>query len=524
MALVICSRMVRAFLQYACSVEWRARWFFLKEKATRHPAFALQQLEKRYRPLTIRVKLTLWYLLATFAAVLLFGLFSCGVLNYSLLKEKKTHLLGREERLIRLIEGNRAKNIPAPLEQQLRDYALVTHEGNLFLLRRADGSVFFAAGSRNDRWQVPATDGCRTLHYVVLTIDGGPTMVQCHQILLDGLPLQLNLGSSLDEEMDILHGYLVALLFVLPVLLLLSSLCGYFLSRRAMGPVERLTRAALEIGIGNLSARVPVPAPQDEVRQLAEAWNQLLDRLEAAVNRLSQFSADVSHDLRTSITIMLATAELALQREQSEQECRETLKRIVEECCTAASLLDALLSVVRSKNFVHEASFERLDLNVLVLNSCRRVEDLAESKEILLDWSLCADPVWIDGNALLLNRLLGIFLDNALKYTPAQGEIRVEVFVRNTQSGIRVRDTGVGIAPPQQEKIFERFYQADLRERRTRGGNGLGLSIARWIAEAHQATISLESAPQAGSCFEILFPDPGERNATVKEYAENAQV
>jgi signal transduction histidine kinase len=477
------------------------------------------------KQLPIRAKLTLWYLLATFAAVVLFGLISCGVLYYALLKEKKTHLLGREERLVRLIEDNRAKNISMPLVPQLRNYALVTHEGNLFLLRREDGSVFFAAAPGNDRWQqVPAADGCRELHYAVLRLHNGLTMVQCHRIQLDGMALQLNVGSSLDEEMEILHSYLVALLFVLPVLLLLSSLCGYFLSRRAMGPVERLTRAALEIGIGELSARVPVPAPRDEVRQLAEAWNQLLERLEAAVNRLSQFSADVSHDLRTSITIMLATTELALQREQSEQESRETLKRIVEECCTAATLLDALLSVVRSKNFIHEASFERLDLNVLVLNSCRRVEDLAESKEVLLDWGLCADPVWIDGNALLLNRLLGIFLDNALKYTPAQGEIRAEVFVRNALPGIRVRDTGVGIALPQQEKIFERFYQADLRERQPRGGNGLGLSIARWIAEAHQATIRLESAPQAGSCFEILFPEPAERKVAAKEYAEPVQT
>jgi signal transduction histidine kinase len=118
-----------------------------------------------------------------------------------------------------------------------------------------------------------------------------------------------------------------------------------------MEPVDRLTRAALSIGIGNLSARVPVPAAKDEVRQLAEAWNQLLGRLEAAVSRLSQFSADVSHDLRTSITIMLATAELALNRRRTEGEYRDDLSRIVTECCMAATLLDALLSVVQSKIF-----------------------------------------------------------------------------------------------------------------------------------------------------------------------------
>lgn len=456
--------------------------------------------------LSIRARLTLWYLLVVFAATVLFGVISYGVLHFALFQEKKTHLVGREDRLIRLLEQNRGLQAAPSLEEQLRNYALATHEGNMFQLRRMDGSVLFPLDAREADWKFVDAAGCAQRQFAVVAIGGVPAMVMCHQIQLQGQGVRLYQGGSLNEEMDILRIYRNALLFLLPGLLILSFFCGYFLSRRAMEPVDRMTKAALAMGVGNLSARIPVPAARDEVRQLAEAWNQLLGRLEAAVSRLSQFSADVSHDLRTSITVILATAQLALAHENTEEQYRDDLSRIANECCSAATLLDALLSIVRSKNFIHEVTFRPIDLCDLVLSSCRRVEDLAESKAILLDWSLPAHPVMIEGDELLLGRLLGILLDNAIKFTPDSGEVRVEVFNDGVEAGVLVRDTGIGIAPGEQRQIFERYYQADLRERKTQPGCGLGLSIARWIADAHRAEITLDSVPEQGSTFRVTFP------------------
>lgn len=463
--------------------------------------------------LSIRAKLTLWYLLATFAGMVLFGIISYGVLHYVLLEEKKTHLMGREDRLLRLLEENRTQKIATSLQEQLSNYALVTHEGNMFQLRGSDGSLLFPAESRDAAWAIPGSSGCRERRFQIVQLGGSAAMVMCHEITLRDRTVRLFQGGSLSEEMDVLRIYRNALFFLLPGLLILSSFCGYFLSRRAMGPVDRLTRAALGIGIGDLSARVPVPAARDEVQQLAEAWNLLLGRLEAAVARLSQFSADVSHDLRTSITIILATAQLALNRNGTESDHRDDLNRIVTECCMAATLLDALLSLVQSTNFMHEVTFKRIDLSALVLNGCRRVEDLAESNDILLDWEFPDEPVSIEGDELLVSRLLGILLDNAIKYTPEGGEIHAEVFMRDDAAGIMVRDTGIGISAEAQEKIFERFYQVDLRERRTQAGCGLGLSIARWIADAHRATITVSSKQKQGTVFTVSFPRTREKQA-----------
>jgi heavy metal sensor kinase len=455
--------------------------------------------------LSVRAKLTLWYLLVTFAGALLFGVTSYGVLHYALLQEKKTHLLGREERLLRLVEENKAEHIGLSLNEQLSNYALVTHEGNLFQLNNLDGSVMFPVGATGKAWAFPDKAQCVERKFRLMALDGVPVMAMCHAIEIDGMSVHLYLGGSLEEEFDILRIYRNALLFLLPGLLILSSFCGYFLSRRAMDPVDRMTKAAIGIGIGNLSARLPVPAAKDEVQQLAEAWNQLLGRLEAAVSRLSDFSADVSHDLRTSITVMLATAQLSLNRHHTEQEYRDDLNRIVTECRSASTLLDALLSLARSDNFIHEVSFQRIELGELVVNGCRRIEDLAESGGILLDWTLPAEAVFIEGDKLLLQRLLGILLDNAIRYTPEHGEIHAEVTTGPGEAVVTVRDTGIGMTRDVREQIFDRYYQAELRERKSNAGCGLGLSIARWIAEAHRAEITVTSAPLEGSVFKIRF-------------------
>jgi signal transduction histidine kinase len=147
----------------------------------------------------------------------------------------------------------------------------------------------------------------------------------CHMILFDGRIVRLHIGGSLEEEAYVLRTYRNALFLLMPGLLILSSVSGYFLSRHALKPVDRVTRAALGIRIGNLSQRLPGPLAKDEIQDLAAAWNQLLARLEAAVSRLSQFSADASHDLRTSITVMLATAQLSLHRHRSEEKYRDAL-------------------------------------------------------------------------------------------------------------------------------------------------------------------------------------------------------
>lgn len=459
------------------------------------------------RPLSIRVKLTLWYFGATCVALCLFGVFSYGALRFALLHLKKDNLMRREQRLLAYLAENRSRQLPTPLNGQLQNYVVIAHEGNLFEMRDPGGSILFPAGrSGSSNWPPAFRSNCANPEFAGGTDGGEPIEAMCHAAVIDSRPVLLLFGGSLADDIYVLRTYTEALLALLPALMCLAAFIGFHLGKRAMGPVDRMTRAALDIGIGNLSARLPEPAAHDELWSLAVAWNQLLDRLEKAVLRLSRFSADASHDLRTSITVMLATAELSLRSERSSAEMRDALSRIVSECRTACTLLDALLSVSRSDNFAHEVALRRINAAELVVAACRRVEDLAESNGILLDWKLPEEDLWLEGDELLLQRLLGILLDNAIKYTPERGEISVELTRDDRGIVLAVRDTGVGISQTVQQQIFQRYYQGDLRERKNQAGNGLGLSIARWIAEAHRAQLRVESIPALGSTFEVRFP------------------
>jgi signal transduction histidine kinase len=447
-----------------------------------------------------------WYLLVTFAGWLLFGFLSYGALRFALFQGKKSHLRGREQRLIQFLEENKADRTPLSLPEQLRNYAVVTHEGNLFEIRNPAGGLIFPLDVNSADLITPVQRDCTQEAFFFQSLENQPAMVMCHLARLNGSSMRLYIGGSLSEELYILRVYRSALLLLMPGLLGLSALSGYLLSRHALKPVDRMTKAAVNIGIGNLSARLPLSPAKDEIQHLAVAWNQLLARLETAVLSLSKFSEDVSHDLRTSITVMLATAQLSLNQRHTEERYREDLNRIVMECRTASTLLDALLSLSRSNTFSHEVELERINICELVVQGCRRVEGLADSGEIMLDWNLPDEALYIYGNELLLQRLLGILLDNAIKFTPVHGEIEATVSRAVNEIVVTIRDTGIGMNEDVQQRVFERYYQADLRERETQTGNGLGLAIARWIAAAHQAELRVESIPLNGSTFQIRFP------------------
>lgn len=448
----------------------------------------------------------LLYFAVTCTGMVFFGFMSYEALRYALIEGKKTHLEGRENRLDQLIRENKSKGTTDTLEEQLSNYALVTHEGNLFRIHNLDGSYLFPSKGIPQDWTISKQEDCVRREFTVTELGGVPLLVMCHQIDLNGTTVLLHIGGALDEEASMLRRYRDALFLLLPVVLLLSSIGGYFLSRFALRPVDRMTRAAVGIGVGNLSQRLPVPAAKDEIQTLALAWNQLLSRLEGAVLRLSRFSADASHDLRTSITVMLATAQLSLRRGATIEEYRDDLEKIVTECRTASTMLDALLTLAQSDNFLHEMQLKKVNLCDLVVNGCRRVEDLAESNGIMLDWRLPRENVHIDGDELLLQRLLGILLENAIRYTPAEGEISAEVSANEKEASVIVRDSGVGMSEEVRKKVFDRFYQADLRERTSSAGNGLGLSIGKWIADAHGAKLTIDSTPTLGSVFQIHFP------------------
>jgi heavy metal sensor kinase len=292
----------------------------------------------------------------------------------------------------------------------------------------------------------------------------------------------------------------------LPLLVFLASLLGYWLSGRSLAPVNRIIETAGSIGVQSLSRRMEVPKARDELRRLTETLNAMLERIETSVKRITQFTADASHDLRTPVAVVRATAEITLRRPRTAEEYREALSRILETSIETSELLENLLTLARADAGVAAMDMRLVDLGTYVRKAKERAVVLCADKTLSFTARMPADPVWVRADAIAIDRLLLILVDNAVKYTPAGGRCEIELAQDRGQADITVRDTGIGISEGDLPSIFERFVRVDRARSRETPGAGLGLAIARWITEMHGGTIAVESTMGSGSVFRVRLP------------------
>jgi len=292
----------------------------------------------------------------------------------------------------------------------------------------------------------------------------------------------------------------------LPLLVIFASLAGYWLSGRALAPVNEIIRTARGVGVQNLSSRLAVPPANDELHRLSETLNDMLARIEASVQRITQFTADASHDLRTPVALIRASAELALRRSRTEDEYRETLSRILATSEETTHLIENLLTLARADAGAAELHFNTIDLVPHVEKVAAEAAVLAAGKSIEIQKELPAAPIEISADGLAIERLLLIVLENAVKYTPPGETVALSLSNGSGHARIEVRDNGIGIGEKDLPHIFERFYRADHSRSRETGGSGLGLAIAKWIVDMHHGTIEAHSEPGRGSRFCISLP------------------
>jgi heavy metal sensor kinase len=283
-------------------------------------------------------------------------------------------------------------------------------------------------------------------------------------------------------------------------------LLGYWLSGRALAPVNRIIESAEQIGLPNLSQRLDVPKAADELQRLTITLNAMLERIESSVKRVRQFTANASHDLRTPLSLIRTHAELALRRSRSAPEYRESLARILTVSEETTQLVEALLTLARADAAATHLHFTDMDLSPVLLKISQHVSVLAHSKGLSFSPELSGDQLPLHGDSAAIERLLLAILENAIKYTPNGGVVRLRSSIVADRIVIEVEDTGVGISAEDLPRIFDRFYRADQARSREIQGSGLGLSIARWIAEIHKGQIEVASTIGVGSLFRIVLP------------------
>ncbi len=291
-----------------------------------------------------------------------------------------------------------------------------------------------------------------------------------------------------------------------PILLGLGTLGAFWITRRALAPVDRITTDARLISASNLSGRLAVPRAADELRRLSETLNQMLDRIEASFKSIRQFTADASHELRAPMTLIQAAADFSLRRDRPKEELREAMERILKESKRTTALVDDLLLIARSDSDPQAFEHNPLDLAALLQDASAQARTLAEPKHITVISQIVSHPVVIAGDELAVRRLFMALIDNAVKYTPANGTVSIELRVEDVQAVVTVRDTGIGIGKEDLPRVFDRFWRADKVRSRDEGGTGLGLAIAKGITERHAGTIRVDSEPGQGSTFTVRLP------------------
>jgi signal transduction histidine kinase len=244
----------------------------------------------------------------------------------------------------------------------------------------------------------------------------------------------------------------------------------------------------------------------DEIQQLAETWNNMLARLEISVARMSQFTSDASHELRTPIALIRSTAEIALRRPRPEHEYREALVQIQTESERMTQLVSDLLFLARADDHAISAEMTGLDLRGPVREACAEIAPFAAAQGKELKFDDYPESLPVMGHPSSLRRLLFAILENAIKYTAPGGKITVDMKPAPGVTRVNVRDNGMGIPPSALPHIFERFFRADPSRNRTSGGYGLGLAIAQTIARQHHGLIEVQSKVGDGSAFSVTLP------------------
>jgi two-component system, OmpR family, heavy metal sensor histidine kinase CusS len=454
---------------------------------------------------SLRVRVCILYILFSVATMVGLGGFSYWYLDRALASSRVHTMEAREDRLVQFVNAWPESGAQVPLIQKLQQLTLAIASTDIIQLYDLNGKLIYSSPGPNDLKVLWPNKDCFERCYGLVHQNGHPIRTLDHVVTLDGQRYRLSLSGRIDEHFDVLNAIRNSYFLVCPLMLLLSVGGGFILSGRALEPINRITVEARNIGIQELKRRIPVPDTGDELQVLAITWNQLLARLEAAVDRLTQFTSDISHDLSTTITIMMTTAGLALSRDRSPEEYRAALHNINIECEATTQLLDMLLAIARADLVHQKIEWKSINLSDLVTEVSQQFQPRAILKEHSISLQV-EDGIWTNGDLSLLRRMISILLDNAIKYTPEGGSITVSLARFHEVFHLRVSDTGIGIPEHAIPRIFDRFYRVE--ESRTENGesNGLGLAIAKWVVEAHRSTIDVISKPGKGSTFTVSIP------------------
>jgi heavy metal sensor kinase len=454
--------------------------------------------------LPIRLRLTAWYFAVLAVVLSAFGVSAYLEMRHSIHKTVDEELQIRAEGVHQLIRRTIERGAEDDLQEGLREHTELRQGGALLQVSDEQGNWLYRSPIMSDYGvSRPSTIPRRAVDFRGKDV---PLRIWSRRVSVGGQSYLIQTAFEMDDFYEALHDFALLLFISIPLLLLCAAAGGYWISTRALAPVDQITQTARTISAQNLSSRLVVPKTRDELQRLSETLNGMLERLEAAFKKITQFTADASHELRTPVAVMRTRAELSLRKARSAEEYREVITEVLAELEKTTGLIEQLMFLARADSGAEKLHFAATNVAEVLREACHQGSALAEAKQIAFQEQISGDSMWIQADASSLRRLFLILIDNAVKYTPASGQIEVSLQRNDGYAVAEVRDTGIGIAEADLPNVFERFYRADKARTRESGGVGLGLSIGRWITEVHAGTIEVRSSPGRGSIFQIRLP------------------
>jgi heavy metal sensor kinase len=454
---------------------------------------------------TIRVRLTLLYF-AVLALSFVAFFWICDVGFQHSIETTVNEASRTNVELIKRLVTDKAAEGDAAVSRELEDLAKLWASGALFQVADSDGHWLYRSKQFLNEHPALPSASAQGMLFVTTNLDSNQYRVALERTEAQGKVFEIHAAVPTEPFDQALDRFRVTEKEALPLVVSIATLLGYWLSGRSLAPVNRIIRTAEQIGVENLSRRLEVPRPRDELRRLTETLNAMLGRIETSFRRITQFTADASHDLRTPVAVIRTTAEIALRKNRSDEEYREALSRILDTSIETSGLLENLLMLARADAGAAGLEMHPLDLGSHVRKAQERGEILAATKSLSFTSQVPDDAVMVRADAIAIDRLLLILVDNAVKYTPSGGCCEIALTTSETEAHISVKDTGVGIEAAELESIFERFHRADKVRSRETAGSGLGLAIARCIASVHGGSITAESTTGTGSVFHVRLP------------------
>ncbi len=456
--------------------------------------------------LSIGLRLTLWYLAIFFVGELIFGTGMWFILRKNLFDIADASLEGQAADLQTFFVARPSESL-AQLQKEISEDYQIERSEDYVQISAADGNFIYRSRFllENPLPQI-SVNHLDKPNYQNRRLGRNPFRILSERVEVGGRVFVVQIAASLDEEIETLDAFRGYLLMFAPLLLLGASGGGYWLSRRALAPVDALARTARTISGNNLSSRLEQLNTGDELQRLSDTLNEMLGRIESAFLRITEFTADASHELRTPIALIHTEAELALRRSRNEAEYRETLQHILYEAERMGILLEQLLALARADSGREALELRPIDLLATWRESAAKWKQVAALRSLQFEEHLTVQHMPVMGDANALRRVIDILLDNALKYTSSPGKVTLLGEEKNGRAVVSVEDTGIGIALADQARIFERFYRVDKARSRELGGAGLGLAIAQWIVQLHHGSITVRSEPGKGSMFQVEIP------------------